>query len=63
MVSYFEMSKQTIVSVIEFVKGEYSKSSTRFGFVGYRDLEHGDKRLVIEKFTKDSELIKNLVGS
>lgn len=60
---FIKMTKESIYSGIDFVRERYSKSITRFGFVGYRDFCDQENKIVKMDFTSDFEGIKALIGS
>lgn len=57
------MSKNTILDTIDFVKKRYPKSTTRFGFIGYRDFEDGPSRIQKMDFTNDFKAVKDFIST
>lgn len=62
MSAQIEMSKNTILQTIDFVKKRYPKSTSRFGFIGYRDFEDGPQRIVKMDFTNDFNALKDFIS-
>ena len=62
MSAQIEMSKNTILQTIDFVKKRYPKSTSRFGFIGYRDFEDGPQRMVKMDFTNDFNAVKDFIS-
>ncbi len=62
MESWIEQSKRSCIELLDYVKTTFPQSSLRVGFIGYRDIQDGSNRFVIEPFTPNVEKVTKTIS-